>query len=148
MNRPKSESVFDPEELSGETLRVGLRKGTKGFGFTIVGGEQSGQALQVNNIVRGGVAALDGRLKTGDTIIRLNGRNILSWTHQDIVRWLQTTRVSYLLFPLFMFNPFASFVSFSFLGQFLVAFNRILYNQNLLQFKRKLARFFQGILVN
>lgn len=90
----KSESAFDPEELSGETARVGLRKGPRGFGFTIVGGEQVGQALQVNNIVRGGVAALDGRLKTGDTIIRLNGRNILSWTHQDIVRWLQGTRVS------------------------------------------------------
>ena len=113
----KSESVFDPEELSGETMRVGLRKGPKGFGFTIVGGEQSGQALQVNNIVRGGVAALDGRLKTGDTIIRLNGRNILSWTHQDIVRWLQTTRVCcdtlipcYVLF-LHMFNVLFCFYS-------------------------------------
>lgn len=94
ISQRKSESAFDPEELSGETIRVGLRKGPRGFGFTIVGGEQSGQALQVNNIVRGGVAALDGRLRTGDTIIRLNGRNILSWTHQDIVRWLQGTRVS------------------------------------------------------
>eukprot|EP00794_Sanderia_malayensis_P006133 gene6133-6841_t len=91
--KQRPESSFDPEELSGETQRVDLRKGPKGFGFTIVGGEKSGQALQVNNIIRGGTANLDGRLKTGDTIIRLNGRSVLTWTHQDVVKWLQTTRV-------------------------------------------------------
>ena len=70
-----------------------MRKGAKGFGFTIVGGEQPGEVLQVNNIVRGGTADTDGRLRTGDIIMRLNGRNVLTWSHGDIIRFLQQTRV-------------------------------------------------------
>ena len=84
---------IDAASLQGDTIRVSLRKGAKGFGFTIVGGESAGEVLQVNNIVRGGTADVDGRLRTGDVIMRLNGRNVLSWTHTDIVRFLQTTRV-------------------------------------------------------
>ena len=86
--------IIDASKLQGETFRVSLRKGAKGFGFTIVGGEQPGEVLQVNNIVRGGTADLDGRLRTGDVIMRLNGRNVLNWTHADIIRFLQGTRVS------------------------------------------------------
>ena len=93
-SRPQNDRTIDDDKLKGETVRVGLRKGPKGFGFTIIGGERPGEVLQINNIVRGGAAHLDGRLKTGDTILRLNGRNVLSWTHQDIVRFLQTTKVS------------------------------------------------------
>ena len=86
--------TIDARKLQGETLRVNLRKGAKGFGFTIVGGEQPGEVLQVNNIVRGGAADIDSRLRTGDLIMRLNGRNVLSWSHSDIIRFLQQTRVS------------------------------------------------------
>ena len=85
--------TIDARTLQGETFRVSMRKGAKGFGFTIVGGEQPGEVLQVNNIVRGGAADIDGRLRTGDIIMRLNGRNVLSWSHSDIIRFLQQTRV-------------------------------------------------------
>ncbi|XP_065656846.1 membrane-associated guanylate kinase, WW and PDZ domain-containing protein 1 isoform X3 [Hydra vulgaris] len=85
--------IIDTSKLQGETFRVLLRKGAKGFGFTIIGGEQPGEVLQVNNIVRGGTADLDGHLRTGDIIMRLNGRNVLNWTHSDIIRFLQGTRV-------------------------------------------------------
>lgn len=85
--------TIDARTLQGDTFRVSMRKGAKGFGFTIVGGEQPGEVLQVNNIVRGGAADTDGRLRTGDIIMRLNGRNVLSWSHGDIIRFLQQTRV-------------------------------------------------------
>lgn len=89
----KKNLTIDAKKLQGETFRVSMRKGAKGFGFTIVGGEQPGEVLQVNNIVRGGAADVDGRLRTGDIIMRLNGRNVLSWSHAQIIRFLQGTRV-------------------------------------------------------
>lgn len=92
---------IDARKLQGETLRISLRKAAKGFGFTIVGGEQQGEVLQVNNIVRGGAADIDGRLRTGDIVMRLNGRNVLSWSHSDIIRFLQTTRVCCALYLLY-----------------------------------------------
>lgn len=92
-NQSQKSLTIDARTLQGETFRVSMRKGAKGFGFTIVGGEQPGEVLQVNNIVRGGAADTDGRLRTGDIIMRLNGRNVLSWSHSDIIRFLQQTRV-------------------------------------------------------
>lgn len=85
--------TIDARKLEGDTFRVSMRKGAKGFGFTIVGGENPGELLQVNNIVRGGTADTDGRLRTGDVIMRLNGRSVMSWSHGDIIRFLQQTRV-------------------------------------------------------
>ena len=98
--------TIDARKLQGETFRVSLRKGAKGFGFTIVGGEQPGEVLQVNNIVRGGAADTDKRLRTGDIIMRLNGRNVLSWSHSDIIKFLQSTRVSRVNELCFLLNSY------------------------------------------
>lgn len=56
----------DPTELTGETLSTTLIKSPRGFGFTIVGGdERDEEFLQIKNVVPNGPADQDGMLRTG-----------------------------------------------------------------------------------
>jgi len=58
----------DPSELCGEHLETTLVKSPRGFGFTIVGGEERDEEfLQVKNVVPNGPAAQNGVLATGKT---------------------------------------------------------------------------------
>ena len=71
--------------LGGEVIRTVLMKNHQGFGFTIIGGDQRGDLLRIKSIVPGSVADRDGRLATGDIIVRINGTSVLSLTHQEVV---------------------------------------------------------------
>ncbi len=56
----------DPEKLKGEFLKTALAKSPRGFGFTIVGGDDTDEEfLQIKNVVPEGPAFADGLLKTG-----------------------------------------------------------------------------------
>ena len=81
--------VVDGRELEGELIRTFLPKGSRGFGFTIVGGDQPGELLQIKSIVADSAAAKDGVLRMGDALIRVNGRSVLSKSHQDVVGMFQ-----------------------------------------------------------
>ena len=70
-------------------IRTVLYKGSRGFGFTIVGGDQPGELLQIKSIVPDGAASKDGILRTGDALIKVNGMSVLSKTHQDVVNMFQ-----------------------------------------------------------
>jgi len=64
----------DPTQLKGEKLQAKLVKSTKGLGFTIVGGDDSEEEfLQIKSVVPNGPAWLDGKLKTGDVLVYVNG---------------------------------------------------------------------------
>lgn len=80
---------IDGRQLQGEVIRTELHKGSRGFGFTIVGGDQVGELLQVKSIVPDGAAAKDGQLQTGDALMRVNGMSVLSKSHQDVVSMFQ-----------------------------------------------------------
>ena len=71
--------------LGGEVIRTVLMKNHQGFGFTIIGGDQRGDLLRIKSIVPGSVADRDGRLATGDVIVRINGTSVLNLTHQEVV---------------------------------------------------------------
>ena len=71
--------------LGGEAVRTVLMKNHQGFGFTIIGGDQRGDLLRIKSIVPGSVADRDGRLATGDVIVRINGTSVLTHTHQEVV---------------------------------------------------------------
>jgi endothelial cell adhesion protein len=77
-------------ELQGDSLTVSLLKTTSGFGFTIIGGDQAGELLQIKSIVRGSVADRDGRLQVGDVLVRINGISVLSYSHKKVVELFQT----------------------------------------------------------
>ena len=70
--------------LEGEVIHVTLIKTSLGFGFTIIGGDQPGELIQILHIVAGGAADQDGRLKLGDVIIRVNGISVLNYSRQKV----------------------------------------------------------------
>ena len=81
----------DPTQLRGEKLQAKLVKSTKGLGFTIVGGDDSEEEfLQIKSVVPNGPAWLDGKLKTGDVLVYVNGTCVLGFTHHDMVTMFQS----------------------------------------------------------
>lgn len=62
----------NPTELVGDRLVTHLTKSSRGFGFTIVGGdERDEEFLQIKNVVPHGPADQDGVLKTGQCCIQM-----------------------------------------------------------------------------
>lgn len=94
-NEPRIASAFtrNPAELCGQRVRTALVKSSRGLGFTIVGGDDRDGAdefLQIKSVVPKGPAWLDGRLRTGDVIVRVNDVCVLGYTHGRIVRLFQS----------------------------------------------------------
>ena len=80
----------EPTQLRGEKLQAKLVKSTRGLGFTIVGGDDSEEEfLQIKSVVPNGPAWLDGKLKTGDVLVYVNGTCVLGFTHHDMVTMFQ-----------------------------------------------------------
>uniref|UniRef100_S4RBS4 Uncharacterized protein n=1 Tax=Petromyzon marinus TaxID=7757 RepID=S4RBS4_PETMA len=50
----------DPTELRGSSLSSRLQKSQRGFGFTIVGGDEPEEFLQIKSLIPGGPAAAEG----------------------------------------------------------------------------------------
>ena len=56
----------NPAELSGSFIRTSLIKSVRGFGFTIIGGDNVDEEfLQIKNVVPNGPAYKDDKLQTG-----------------------------------------------------------------------------------
>lgn len=63
----------NPDELHGEFISATLTKSSRGFGFTIVGGDECNEDfLQIKNVVPNGPADTNGKLRTGKMGKRLN----------------------------------------------------------------------------
>lgn len=80
----------DPDKLEGQRLKTSLFKSRQGFGFTIIGGDEADEFLQIKSILPDGPAFEDGKLKTGDVLIFVNEKKVLGSTHQDVVSLFQT----------------------------------------------------------
>ena len=60
----------NPNELKGDFLKTSLLKTSQGFGFTIIGAnETSEDFLQIKYIVPDGAASRDAKLKQGDVLV-------------------------------------------------------------------------------
>lgn len=55
----------DPTQLKGSFLSTALQKSNMGFGFTIIGGDEPDEFLQVKSVIPDGPAAQDGKMATG-----------------------------------------------------------------------------------
>lgn len=55
----------DPTQLKGSFLSTVLQKSSMGFGFTIIGGDEPDEFLQVKSVIPDGPAAADAKMATG-----------------------------------------------------------------------------------
>ncbi|XP_017349634.1 membrane-associated guanylate kinase, WW and PDZ domain-containing protein 2a isoform X4 [Ictalurus punctatus] len=89
----KSLFTRDPTQLKGRFLSTTLQKSTMGFGFTIIGGDEPDEFLQVKSVIPDGPAAQDGKMATGDVIVYINEVCVLGTTHADVVKLFQSVPI-------------------------------------------------------
>ncbi|CAL9682844.1 unnamed protein product [Knipowitschia caucasica] len=83
----------DPTQLKGSFLSTALQKSNMGFGFTIIGGDEPDEFLQVKSVIPDGPAAADGKMATGDVIVYINDMCVLGTTHADVVKLFQSVPI-------------------------------------------------------
>uniref|UniRef100_A0A8C1X2V8 Membrane-associated guanylate kinase, WW and PDZ domain-containing protein 1 n=1 Tax=Cyprinus carpio TaxID=7962 RepID=A0A8C1X2V8_CYPCA len=93
--RPYKKPPFtrDATQLKGTFLTTVLQKSNMGFGFTIIGGDEPDEFLQVKSVIPEGPAAQDGKMDTGDVIVYINDICVLGTTHSDVVKLFQSVPI-------------------------------------------------------
>uniref|UniRef100_A0AAV2KSW2 Membrane-associated guanylate kinase, WW and PDZ domain-containing protein 2 n=1 Tax=Knipowitschia caucasica TaxID=637954 RepID=A0AAV2KSW2_KNICA len=91
--REKPLFTRDPTQLKGTFLSTELQKSNMGFGFTIIGGDEPDEFLQVKSVIPEGPAAQDGKMDTGDVIVYINDICVLGTTHADVVKLFQSVPI-------------------------------------------------------
>ncbi|XP_072541761.1 partitioning defective 3 homolog B isoform X5 [Salminus brasiliensis] len=79
----------------GKRLKIDLKKGPEGLGFTVVTRDSSVHGpgpILVKNILPRGAAVKDGRLQSGDRILEVNGVDITGRTQEELVAMLRSTK--------------------------------------------------------
>uniref|UniRef100_UPI00358FE81B membrane-associated guanylate kinase, WW and PDZ domain-containing protein 2-like n=1 Tax=Myxine glutinosa TaxID=7769 RepID=UPI00358FE81B len=79
--------------LRGAAVTALLRKTSRGFGFTVVGGDSPGEPVQVRGLVPGGPATEDGHMAPGDVITHVDGECVLGRTQSEVVDLLRTAPI-------------------------------------------------------
>uniref|UniRef100_A0A8C8CKJ6 Membrane-associated guanylate kinase, WW and PDZ domain-containing protein 1 n=1 Tax=Oncorhynchus tshawytscha TaxID=74940 RepID=A0A8C8CKJ6_ONCTS len=89
---PEGKPFFtrNPAELNGTFINTKLKKSRRGFGFTVVGGDEPDEFLQIKSLVLDGPAAVDGKMETGDVIVSVNDIIVLGYTHAQVVKIFQS----------------------------------------------------------
>uniref|UniRef100_A0A8C2WMJ3 Membrane associated guanylate kinase, WW and PDZ domain containing 2 n=1 Tax=Cyclopterus lumpus TaxID=8103 RepID=A0A8C2WMJ3_CYCLU len=92
---PSEKPLFtrDPTQLKGNFLSTALQKSNMGFGFTIIGGDEPDEFLQVKSVIPDGPAAQDEKMDTGDVIVYINDICVLGTTHADVVKLFQSVPI-------------------------------------------------------
>lgn len=65
---------------------ITLNRQDIGFGFRIVGGIEDRSQVAVGHIVARGAADLDGRIRSGDEIVSVDGYSVLKASHRQVVQ--------------------------------------------------------------
>ncbi|XGW03946.1 hypothetical protein V3C99_015242 [Haemonchus contortus] len=94
----QSSTVNEVVDIMGRTWEIEdvvLEKGTTGLGFSITGGtdqpaEDGDTSIYVTNIIMGGAAAADGRMKKYDKILKVNNTECVNVPHEVAVNALKT----------------------------------------------------------
>ncbi|XP_029290782.1 LOW QUALITY PROTEIN: membrane-associated guanylate kinase, WW and PDZ domain-containing protein 2-like [Cottoperca gobio] len=80
-----------PVELRGFPVHTLLTKGSRGFGFNIVGGSRPREFLQVYSVTASGPSAL----KTADILVYINDVCVLGVSHKEVVEMLKSVPVGH-----------------------------------------------------
>ncbi|XP_067349670.1 par-3 family cell polarity regulator beta a isoform X2 [Channa argus] len=80
---------------AGKRIKIDLKKGTEGLGFTVVTRDSSTLSpgpILVKNILTKGAAIKDGRLQPGDRILEVNGVDMTGHSQEELVAMLRSTK--------------------------------------------------------
>uniref|UniRef100_H0WW76 Par-3 family cell polarity regulator beta n=1 Tax=Otolemur garnettii TaxID=30611 RepID=H0WW76_OTOGA len=80
---------------NAKKIKIDLKKGPEGLGFTVVTRDSSIHGpgpIFVKNILPKGAAVKDGRLQSGDRILEVNGRDVTGRTQEELVAMLRSTK--------------------------------------------------------
>ncbi|TRY54863.1 hypothetical protein DNTS_001814 [Danionella cerebrum] len=91
--REKPLFTRDATQLKGTFLTTVLQKSNMGFGFTIIGGDEPDEFLQVKSVIPDGPASQDSKMNTGDVIVYINDICVLGTTHADVVKLFQSVPI-------------------------------------------------------
>ncbi|KAK3576946.1 hypothetical protein CHS0354_017620 [Potamilus streckersoni] len=83
---PKGLKEITIVKSPGEKLGMSIRGGTK----TYPANTKMDEGIFISKIIDGGAVAKDGRLKTNQRILEVNGQSLLGATHQEAVRALRS----------------------------------------------------------
>ncbi|XP_078099604.1 par-3 family cell polarity regulator beta a isoform X2 [Sander vitreus] len=79
----------------GKKIKIDLKKGAEGLGFTVVTRDSSVHGpgpILVKNILPRGAAIKDGRLQPGDRVLEVNGVDMTGRSQEELVAMLRSTR--------------------------------------------------------
>ncbi|XP_067861054.1 membrane-associated guanylate kinase, WW and PDZ domain-containing protein 2a isoform X7 [Heptranchias perlo] len=91
--REKPLFTRDASQLKGTFLTTSLKKSSMGFGFTIIGGDEPDEFLQVKSVIPEGPAAVDSKMEMGDVIVYINDICVLGHTHAEVVKIFQSVPI-------------------------------------------------------
>ncbi|XP_052419046.1 membrane-associated guanylate kinase, WW and PDZ domain-containing protein 3 isoform X2 [Carassius gibelio] len=86
-----AEFTDQPSELKGFSVHTRLVKGSRGFGFNIVGGSRRREFLQIYSITPGGPSTLH----TADILVYINDTCVLGFSHKEVVEMLKAIPVGH-----------------------------------------------------
>ncbi|XP_064825492.1 par-3 family cell polarity regulator beta a isoform X2 [Oncorhynchus masou masou] len=82
-------------QKGGRKLKIDLKKGTEGLGFTVVTRDSTVHGpgpILIKNILPRGAAIRDGRLQPGDRILEVNSVDMTDRTQEELVAMLRSTK--------------------------------------------------------
>uniref|UniRef100_A0A8C1PXG0 MAGI family member, X-linked b n=1 Tax=Cyprinus carpio TaxID=7962 RepID=A0A8C1PXG0_CYPCA len=86
-----AEFTDQPSELKGYSVHTNLVKGSRGFGFNIVGGSRRREFLQIYSITPGGPSTLH----IADILVYINDTCVLGFSHKEVVEMLKAIPVGH-----------------------------------------------------
>uniref|UniRef100_A0A3Q3BAE3 Partitioning defective 3 homolog B n=1 Tax=Kryptolebias marmoratus TaxID=37003 RepID=A0A3Q3BAE3_KRYMA len=84
-----------PNKKGGKRMKIDLKKGPEGLGFTVVTRDSTVHGpgpILIKNILPRGAAVKDGRLQPGDRILEVNGVDMTGRSQEELVAMLRSTR--------------------------------------------------------
>uniref|UniRef100_A0AAR2IQP5 PDZ domain-containing protein n=1 Tax=Pygocentrus nattereri TaxID=42514 RepID=A0AAR2IQP5_PYGNA len=81
--------------FSSQYKTISLERGSAGLGFSIAGGSRSSHGylpIYIKNIFPKGAAVEDGRLRSGDRLVAVNGRSLEGISHSEAAEILRRAR--------------------------------------------------------
>uniref|UniRef100_A0A3B3TLI0 Membrane associated guanylate kinase, WW and PDZ domain containing 1b n=1 Tax=Poecilia latipinna TaxID=48699 RepID=A0A3B3TLI0_9TELE len=85
----QSRSMYESRLPDFQEQDIFLWRKDTGFGFRILGGNEPGEPIYIGHIVKYGAADEDGRLRSGDELICVDGTAVVGKSHQLVVQLMQ-----------------------------------------------------------